>query len=256
MSHPMSDFDGNSVIKVDAFAGAEHTEVARRHTPATSIVGKDFLCDADVKAGDVQGLNGLVTNISTSAALIVIDVQKGFDDPYWGPTTNPECESNIAKLVSAWESTSRPIVVVRHDSGNVDSPLHPNNPGNESKSVVAEVKPDFLVTKSVNSAFIGTPDLHTWLSQRGIKEIVLCGIQTNMCVETTARMGGNLGYNVIVPLDATRTFDLTGPSVDGVPLTAPASELMRTTAINLQGGGFAQVTTTDALLQTVNRQTP
>ena len=197
-----------------------------------------------------------MTNISSTASLIVIDVQKGFDDPFWGPTTNPECESNIAKLVAAWKSTNRPIVVVRHDSGNADSPLHPNSPGNELKPVVAEAEPDFLVTKSVNSAFLGTPDLHAWLSQREIKEIVLCGIQTNMCVETTARMGGNLGYTVFVPLDATRTFDLTGPSVDGEPLAASANELMRTTAINLQGGGFAQVTSTDALLQAANRPTP
>ncbi|MGY4388574.1 nicotinamidase-related amidase [Streptomyces sp. TE12347] len=73
---------------------------------------------------------------------------------------------------------------------------------------------------------------------------MLVGIQTNMCVETTARMAGNLGYDVLVPLDATHTFDLAGP--EGLALTA--DELARATAVNLQGGGFARVTTTAALL--------
>jgi len=98
--------------------------------------------------------------------------------------------------------------------------------------------------KTVNSAFLGEPNLDEWLKARGCSQLVLCGIQTNMCVETTARMGGNLGYDVIVPIDATRTFDLA--AADGE--TATAEELMRITAINLSGGGFATVTTTDALL--------
>jgi len=79
---------------------------------------------------------------------------------------------------------------------------------------------------------------------------VLCGIQTNMCVETTARMGGNLGYEVFVPLDATRTFDLVGPTLpDGTVLRATAADLMHITAINLQGGGFAHVATTGEVLE-------
>lgn len=96
----------------------------------------------------------------------------------------------------------------------------------------------------MNSAFYGTPDLEQWLRAEGIEGIVVCGIQTNMCVETTARMGGNLGFDVVVPLDATRTFDLAGP--DGT--VVPADDLVRATAVNLHGGGFARVTTTAAVL--------
>jgi len=58
-------------------------------------------------------------------------------------------------------------------------------------------------------------------------------------------MGGNLGFQVIVPIDATRTFDLTDPST-GDRMTA--AELMRATAFNLQGGGFATITSTERLL--------
>ncbi|UOE45793.1 cysteine hydrolase family protein [Agromyces larvae] len=183
-------------------------------------------------------------DLSTDTALIVIDVQQGFDDPVWGARDNPDAEANIGRLVDAWAAAGRPIVLVRHDSIEAGSPLTAGTPDNALKDVVADAPHDLFVTKHVNSAFYGQPDLHGWLSARGIRSLVICGIQTNMCVETTARMAGNLGYEVALPLDATHTFDLEGPG--GVRLAA--AELARATAVNLQGGGFAEVVTTDALV--------
>jgi nicotinamidase-related amidase len=178
-------------------------------------------------------------------ALIVIDMQRAFDDlDFWGATTNPDCERNVAALIEAWSAADEPIVVVRHDSTSPHSPLHPDNAGNELVDAVAAVDPALFVSKNVNSAFYGDPDLQAWLGTQNIRELVICGIQTNMCVETTARMAGNLGYDVTVALDATRTFDLTA-DVAGLGLvTRTASELMATTALDLQAGGFAQIATT------------
>jgi nicotinamidase-related amidase len=68
-------------------------------------------------------------------ALIVIDVQQGFDDPGWGTRNNPECERNIGKLVDRWELAGQPVVVVRHDSREPGSPLRPGQPGNQLKGV-------------------------------------------------------------------------------------------------------------------------
>ena len=179
--------------------------------------------------------------LDDDAALIVIDVQRGFDDPGWGPRDNPDAEANIGRLVAAWADAARPVVIVRHDSDEPGSSLAAGSPGNALKDVVADAPHEVLVTKQVNSAFHGDPDLDGWLRARGIRQLVLCGIQTNMCVETTARVGGNLGYDVIVPLDATHTFDLEGPG--GIRLTA--AELARATAVNLDGGEFARVVSTD-----------
>ena len=182
-------------------------------------------------------------------ALIVIDMQRAFDDlDFWGATTNPDCEPNVAALIERWQDAGEPIVVVRHDSTSPHSPLHPDNAGNELVDAVAAVSPALFVTKSVNSAFYGEPDLQTWLGAQGIRELVICGIQTNMCVETTARMAGNLGYDVTVVLDATRTFDLTADVAGLGIVTRTASELMATTALDLQAGGFAQIATTAELL--------
>ncbi|MEU4727437.1 cysteine hydrolase family protein [Streptomyces sp. NPDC023588] len=184
--------------------------------------------------------------IAPDSALLVIDVQKGFDDAsFWGPRDNPAAEDNIAALMDAWQGAGRPVVLVQHLSERPGSVLAADHPGHAFKDLVEKRRAGALViTKSVNSAFYGTPDLAEWLTGRGIGQLVVVGIQTNMCVETTARMAGNLGYDVIVPLDATHTFDLAGPA--GASLTA--AQLATATAVNLQGGGFARVVTTAELL--------
>ncbi len=175
-------------------------------------------------------------------ALVVVDAQDGFDEPWWGPRNNPACDHNIARLVEAWSSAERPLVYVQHDSADPDSPLHPDSPGHRLKSYL-EAAPDLLVTKSVNSSFHGSPDLHAWLLDNKVEGIVVCGITTNHCCETTARVGGNLGHTVLFALDATHTFDRTGPYGEVVT----AEDLARVTATNLHGE-FAQVVRTEDLL--------
>jgi nicotinamidase-related amidase len=182
-------------------------------------------------------------NGAESAALIVVDVQSGFDDvAYWGPRNNPSCERNIRRLLERWRARGGSVVLVRHDSADPDSPLHPGQPGNAFKEGI-DGPHDLLVTKHVNSAFHGTPDLDAWLRYHDITELVVCGITTNHCCETTARVGGNLGYDVRFATDATHTFDRTGP--DGVPMSA--DELVRATATNLDGEFATVVATADLL---------
>jgi nicotinamidase-related amidase len=174
-----------------------------------------------------------------SGALIVVDVQRAFDDAeYWGRRNNPDCERNVGLLIETWRAAGDPIVFVRHDSDEPDSPLRPDRPGNAFKDVVTGA-PDLLVTKTVNSAFYGTPDLAEWLRSRSIGELTICGITTNHCCETTARMAGNLGFATRFVIDATHTFDMTGP--DGEVVSA--DDLTRATAASLHGE-FADVVRT------------
>lgn len=182
--------------------------------------------------------------VDPRAALVIVDAQRAFDDAaYWGPRDNPSCEANIAALLMRWQETGRPIVFVRHDSTAPSSPLHPNNPGNAFKDIVTGT-PDLLVRKNVNSSFHGTPELHAWLQENEIKELVVCGITTNHCCETTARVGSNLGYRVYFPRDATHTFDRTAPDCQNIP----AAVLSRISGVNLHEE-FATVVTTSELLE-------
>ena len=176
-------------------------------------------------------------------ALVVVDVQVGFEDPAWGPRNNPACDTNIGSLVDAFTRSGRPVVLVRHDSREPGSPLATGSPGNALKPYLAAVRPDLLVTKSVNSSFHGEPDLDRWLREEGVSAIVVTGITTNHCCETTARVGGNLGYDVRFVLDATHTFDRQGP--DGSWMTA--DQLAAATATNLHGEFATVVSTADVL---------
>jgi nicotinamidase-related amidase len=176
-------------------------------------------------------------------ALVVVDVQRAFEDAdYWGRRNNPNCEENVAALIEAWRRHDQPVVFVRHDSVEPGSPLRPGEPGNAFKDEVAGV-PDLLVTKHVNSAFHGDPDLAAWLRESGIGDVLVCGIQTNMCAETTARVAANLGFGMRFAIDATHTFDLA--SHDGGIIAA--DELARVTAANLDPEFGRIVTTAEAI---------
>jgi nicotinamidase-related amidase len=181
-------------------------------------------------------------------ALIVIDVQKGFEEfDVKGERNNPACEENIVKLIDAWREVSFPVVYVKHNSKSETSVLRPNQPGNDFKDIITGT-PDLLVTKSVNSAFYGTPDLHQWLQDNQIESVAICGIQTNMCCETTARMSGNLGLDTWFILDATHTF---AKSFDGVKVSA--EELSQITAVNLSGE-FAEILNTEEAISSVRNR--
>ncbi|MBK3630704.1 cysteine hydrolase family protein [Streptomyces asoensis] len=188
--------------------------------------------------------------IAENAALVVVDVQKGFEElDFWGVRNNPGADDNIAALIDVWQGSGRPVVFVRHDSVNPGSPLRRGYEGNGFKEYVEERRgkgagAELLLTKTVNSAFLGTPDLGSWLTDRGIAQIVVAGIQTNMCAETTARMGGNLGYDVLFAFDATYTFGLEGP----FGWRRSAQELAQASAVSLHGGGFARVVTTKEIV--------
>ncbi len=175
-------------------------------------------------------------------ALLVVDVQQAFDEPSDVPRNNPACDDNIDALVRAWSAASRPLVYVRHHSTEATSKLRPDLPGGALKAYLT-AEPNLLVTKSVNSGFHGTPDLDAWLHDNDVTGLVVCGITTNHCCETTARVGANLGHKILFALDATHTFDRAGP--DGV--TVPADTLAQVTAANLHGE-FADVVTTASLL--------
>ena len=141
------------------------------------------------------------------SALIIIDVQKGFDfEDYWGKRNNPQAEENIAKLIAAWREKNRKIIFIQHMSNNPKSTLFVGQVGNEYKDIVAPTENDVLFHKNVHSAFIGT-NLEEYLRQNDINRVVITGIATNFCVSTTARMAGDLGFETYVVNDGTACFN-------------------------------------------------
>ena len=180
-----------------------------------------------------------------STALLLIDVQQGFDDPRWGERNNPEAERNLARLLAAWRQAGAPVIYVQHLSERHDSPLRPGQPGAELKAEVQPQPTEPLFQKRVNSAFIGTA-LETHLRQRGVRRLVIGGLTTDHCVSTTVRMAANLGFVVMVVADGTATFERYGH--DGRHYSA--EEVHRLALASLHGE-FATVLDTDAALAAV-----
>lgn len=178
-----------------------------------------------------------------STALVVVDVQRGLEDErHYGKRNNPGCETHIRMLLDAWRDQRWPVVFVQYDSVDENSPLYPGSAGHHFKAVTAG-ECDLHVRKSASSSFVGDPDLHEWLQFHGITGVAICGIQTNMCCESTARHASDLGYETLFVLDATHTFDLTLP--DGAVIAA--DDLARTTAAVLEHE-FARVVRTKDLV--------
>ncbi len=178
-------------------------------------------------------------------ALIVVDMQCGFDDVRWGVRNNPDAETRGLRVLRQWRRLGRQVVVVRHDSTSPASPLRPGSDGNAFKAGFEPQPGDWLIGKQVHSAFIGT-DLEARLRSAGIKSITIFGITTDQCVSTTTRMASNLGFAVTLVEDACACFGQTAP--DGGTVGADQIHLAHITTLRTE---FAHVTTTDAIIRSL-----
>ena len=181
-------------------------------------------------------------SLSSTAALLVIDVQKGFDDPCWGTRNNPDAERRIANMLETWRATGRPVIHVQHLSLEPRSPLREDASGHAFKAEGLPMAGERIFRKHVNSAFIGT-GLEAHLRASGIKALVVVGMTTDHCVSTTTRMAGNLGFAVTVVEDATATFERRGH--DG---TLYSADLMHHIALASLHGEFATIQNSQDIL--------
>lgn len=176
------------------------------------------------------------------AVLLLIDYQQAFDHAPWPRGWNTNVDANGQVLLAAWRTAGRPLIHVRHDSVEPTSALRPGQPGNAFRPGFEPRDDEALVTKSVNSAFIGT-DLDLRLRRMGAKKMVACGISTDMCVSTTIRTGANMGWEMILAEDACDCFDL--PDRKGGII--PAKDVHAAHVATL-GFEFCAVATTGELL--------
>jgi nicotinamidase-related amidase len=178
----------------------------------------------------------------SAPALIVIDVQRAFDEPGWGERNNPDAEARIAAAIAGWRERGAPIIHVRHRSAESDGTFIPGTPAFDFKPEAQPLDGEPVITKDVNSAFIGT-DLEQRLRAAGVSGVAIVGLTTDHCCSTTARMAANLGFDTWVLGDAMATFDRRAP--DGELI---AAEVMHRTALASLHEEFADVLATDAAL--------
>lgn len=140
-------------------------------------------------------------------ALILIDVQKAFNDKKWGERNNLNAEENMSKILKLWREKEWLVIHIQHTSDNPDSLFYPRNEGFAIKEIVEPIKGEIRITKKVNSSFIGT-NLEEILKTNEISTVVITGLTTPHCVSTSTRMSGNLGFDTHLISDATAAFGL------------------------------------------------
>ena len=182
-------------------------------------------------------------NFTKNDPLIVIDMQKAFFDPALGNRNNPQAEENIEKLIVHWRERERPVIFVQHISQNQNSFFYYEKEGSEFMDFIKPLEDDIVITKSVNSAFIGT-ELHSILTEMESKHVVIVGLTTNHCVETTTRMAGNYGFNPILVSDATATFDRNGLNGEAFP-----AELIHAMTMANLNEEFAMIADTETVIK-------
>ena len=183
--------------------------------------------------------------LPASTALLLIDCQLAWDDPYWGSRNNPGAEGHIAKLLGAFRRAGRPVIHVKHNSKDPHSPLFPLEPGNAFKPEAAPYPGETIFEKTVHTAFLGT-GLEAHLREREIDRLVIAGFITNWCVSSTARMANNLGFKVVVIHDACATFAFEDPFGEMIP-----AEVLHRVGLTELHGAFAMVLGTDDVLAMV-----
>ena len=189
-------------------------------------------------------------------ALIVIDVQESFRvRPLWRTLDNPELIANVRRLVEAARAGGEMVVWVLHSEAGTGGEFDPANGHVRVVDELGPAKDEPLVTKTSHNAFT-TTNLGQILTSSGVNAVTVCGLRTEQCVETTARVASDFGYEVTFVTDATGTFpiphrdapaDQTVEELVADPRTLSAAEVVRRTEYAL-AGRFASVRSTDDYL--------
>ena len=179
-------------------------------------------------------------------ALIIIDVQNAFDDQKWGERNNPNAEENICELLILWREMGWQVIHIQHLSDQLHSVFHPKNDGFLIKELVRPQDDEVVLTKKVNSAFIGT-NLEEFLRSNEIGTVVITGLTTPHCVSTTTRMSGNLGFHTYLLSDATAAFGMRDQNDQYYD-----AETIHTISLATLHEEFATVITTEQLINKLN----
>jgi nicotinamidase-related amidase len=188
-------------------------------------------------------------------ALLVIDVQDSFRRrPTWRAVSAPDIAARTARLVAAARDAGDLVVWILHAEPGTGTVFDPALGHVRLMDGLAPRDGEPVLTKTSRNAFT-TTGLQQLLTARGVGEVMICGIQTEQCCETTARLAADLGYQVTFVTDATATFPIAhrdappGRPLDDVladPATLTTADVIARTEYAL-AGRFAAIAALDDL---------
>lgn len=180
----------------------------------------------------------------SQSALLVIDVQDSFKvGPRWEQRSNLQFERNVDSLIQMYRAAGLPVIFVMHT--DEDGPFALESPHFKLMDFIKRRDDEPLFVKTTRNCFTST-NLGPVLLERGVRRIIVTGIQTEQCCETTARVGADLGYAVDFVTEATLTFPIPNPDSPGQVLDVDA--ITERTEYALRGR-FARIATVAGLAQ-------
>jgi nicotinamidase-related amidase len=183
---------------------------------------------------------------AADTALLVIDAQESFRHrPYYREADVPAFVERVQKLIVGAKAAGIPIVQIFH--------VEDNGPLSESSGFVTTLAPlvissDAVFRKRRHSALVGS-GLDVWLNQNGIRRLIVSGIRTEQCCETTTRHASDLGYSVDYVGEATLTFPMT----DAAGREWSAAEIRARTELVL-AGRFARIASVEEALAALSQK--
>jgi nicotinamidase-related amidase len=177
------------------------------------------------------------------SALLVVDVQDSFKvGSRWELRSNLQLESNVDRLIRAYREAGLPVVFILHN--DPDPGFRPGDPEVRLMDFLKPEEGEPLLLKNTRNAFTST-NLQEILEARGVRRVVVTGISTEQCCETTTRVAADLGYDVDFVTEATRTFPIADPATGD---SLSTDEVVRRTEFVLRGR-FARIATVDGLVE-------
>jgi nicotinamidase-related amidase len=174
--------------------------------------------------------------------LLVVDVQNDyFPGGRWTLSNMEQASDNVARLIAAARAAGHPVFHVQHVMEEADSPFFTK--GTAGAEIHPKVKPaagEAQVVKNEVNAFLGT-DLKAKLDAADVKDLVVCGAMSHMCVDAATRAASDFGYKVTLVHDACATRDA---EFNGVKV--PARDVHASFMAAL--GSYAKVVSTDDVI--------
>jgi nicotinamidase-related amidase len=148
-------------------------------------------------------------------ALLVIDIQDSFkiNAERWAKRSNHAFETNVSQLIARFRDAGQPVIWVMHT--DPDPGFRTTDPEFRLMAFLDRRDDEPLLIKNTKNAFTST-DLEQRLDALGVEKVVVCGIQTEQCCETTTRVAADLGYEVDFVTEATLTFPIGTLSTDAI----------------------------------------
>jgi len=191
-----------------------------------------------------------------SRALVVIDVQKSFQQrPNWAAVSDPAIVKQVDRLVSAAREAGDLVIWILHSEPETGNVFDPALGHVQLMDGLVPLDSEPIIAKTSINAFT-TTNLQQTLTSRGIRELVICGIQTEQCCETTTRLASDFGYDVTFVTEATATFPIAhrdapaNRTIDELladPSTLSTDEIIRRTEYAI-AGRFATIRSVDELV--------